>query len=86
MPVLSQMAQDFLAIPATSAPSESMFSQASDIITKKRNRLGADTVNMLMCLRSWGVPQFAEQTDVEPKESQNSSEVLLEDDDSDIYM
>ena len=31
------MARDFLRIPATSAPSERVFSQGVDIITRKRN-------------------------------------------------
>ena len=54
-PIMSQMAKDYLAIPATSAASERVFSNASDIITKKRNRLSPDTLCLLLCLRSWGV-------------------------------
>ncbi len=49
------MVRDHLAIPATSAASESVFSIGSDIITKKRNRLGASNTRRLLCLRDWGV-------------------------------
>jgi hypothetical protein len=50
------MARDHLAIPATSAVSESVFSIiGDDIITKKCNRLGADNTRRLLCLRDWGV-------------------------------
>jgi hypothetical protein len=34
---LSKMARDFLCIPATSVPVECIFSQAGDLISKKRN-------------------------------------------------
>jgi hypothetical protein len=34
-PVIACIVRDYLAIPATSAPSESVFSQASDIVTKR---------------------------------------------------
>ena len=54
-PIMSQMARDYLAIPATSAASERVFSNGGDIITKKRNRLAPDTLRFLLCLRSWGV-------------------------------
>ncbi|CAG8786743.1 15771_t:CDS:2, partial [Dentiscutata erythropus] len=36
---LTRMAQDYLAIPATSAPIERIFSNATDLITPKRNNL-----------------------------------------------
>jgi len=63
------MARDYLAIPATSAASECVFSCGSDIITKKRNRLGGDNTRRLLCLRDWGVLEEAEETsDVEKEE------------------
>lgn len=54
-PIISRMAKDHLAIPATSAASESVFSVGGDIITKKRNRLGADNTRRLLCMRDWGI-------------------------------
>jgi hypothetical protein len=54
-PIVAQIARDHLAIPATSAASESVFSVGSDIITKKRNRLGTGNTRRLLCLWDWGV-------------------------------
>src|SRR5450432_393723 len=68
-PIVARMARDHLAIPATSAPSEYVFSVGSDIITKKRNRLGGDNTRRLLCLRDWGVLEEAEDTsDIEREE------------------
>lgn len=53
-PTIAKIARDFLAIPATSAPSECVFSGGSDLISKKRARLSVDSIQMLMCLRDWG--------------------------------
>jgi hypothetical protein len=58
-PIIACIARDFLAIPATSAPSECVFSQGGDILTKKRNRLTGDMIRMIVCLKSWGV--FADE-------------------------
>uniref|UniRef100_A0A1X7T0Z4 HAT C-terminal dimerisation domain-containing protein n=1 Tax=Amphimedon queenslandica TaxID=400682 RepID=A0A1X7T0Z4_AMPQE len=38
-PLLSQVAMDFLHIPATSTPSERVFSTAGNTVTQKRNCL-----------------------------------------------
>jgi len=54
-PIISKIAGDYLAIPATSAPSECVFSIGSDVVTKKRNRLTGDSVRMIMCLKDWGI-------------------------------
>jgi hypothetical protein len=50
-PTIARMARDHLAIPATSAASECVFSVGSDIVTKKRNRLGAGNTRRLLCLQ-----------------------------------
>ena len=52
-PILSLVAQDYLAIMATSASIEREFSKLSDITTRKRGRLSAERVNQLICLKSW---------------------------------
>ena len=52
-PNLSRMAKDFLAIPATSVPSESAMSTAGRVIDDYRSRLNPDTVKMLMVGQSW---------------------------------
>jgi|SRR5690348_164678 hAT family C-terminal dimerisation region len=42
-PCLARMARDYLAIPATSAPTERVFSAGADLITDKRGSLGEET-------------------------------------------
>ena len=54
-PLIASIAKDHLAIPATSADSERVFSVGGDIIIKKRNRLSPSTLRYLLCLRNWGV-------------------------------
>jgi hypothetical protein len=52
-PIVAKMARDFLAIPASSVPSEQLFSQAGDVITKKRNRLLEQSSSAVLLLKSW---------------------------------
>lgn len=56
-PVIAWIAKDYLPIPATSVPSESVFSQGSDVVTKKRNKLTGDSISiwMIVCLKAWGI-------------------------------
>jgi hypothetical protein len=49
--IIAHKAGDHLAIPATLATSKCVFSVGSDIITKKRNRLGAGNTRRLLCLQ-----------------------------------
>ena len=58
-----QIARDFLAIPATSAPSERVFSLTDNLISKKRTSITSENVRYVLCLRSWGVL-------VEPKDKE----------------
>lgn len=55
---LAQMARDYLPIPATSVPSEQVFSTGKNLITDKRNRLVGKTIRMCLCLRSWWTSLF----------------------------
>jgi len=56
------MARDFLAIPATSVPSERMFSIAGQILTKRRSSLSENMMNALMCTRNWlGFPEVTQE-------------------------
>jgi hypothetical protein len=52
-PRLARMAFDMFGIPAMSADAERTFSSGGDMVTKKRNRLHADTVNACLCLKQW---------------------------------
>ena len=47
------MARDFLAIPATSVPSERVFSIAGQILTKRRSSITESMMNALMCCKDW---------------------------------
>jgi hypothetical protein len=52
-PILSRIAFDLLAAPATSAADERAFSEADDTINYERPRLHEDTAEATQCLRSW---------------------------------
>jgi len=54
-PIITLMARDYMAIPATSAPSERVFSEAGNLITKKRGKISSENVRYVLCLRSWGI-------------------------------
>ncbi len=47
------MAFDMFGIPAMSTDVEWTFSDDGDMITKKHNRLHADTVSACLCLKQW---------------------------------
>jgi hypothetical protein len=49
-PTLKDLAFKFLAIPATSVPSERLFSSAGDIISAKRSSLGSELARELIFL------------------------------------
>jgi hypothetical protein len=71
-PTIACIARDHLAIPATSAASERVFSNGSDIITKKRNRLSPSTIRYLLCLRDWG--QLPDSIDSDDEQADNEME------------
>lgn len=52
-PVLSAMAKDFLSASGTGIPVERLFSSGPDIITAKRQCLTAESIQKLVCLKSW---------------------------------
>ena len=47
------MAKIYLAIPATSAPSERAFSQGRLFVDHTRAKLTAEHLTALICLKSW---------------------------------
>ena len=50
-PSLYQLATKYLCIPATSVPSERIFSKAGEIMSKKRNRISVKHMNNLIFLK-----------------------------------
>lgn len=51
--VLAEMAKDYFSISVSTVSVESLFSQAGEVITDRRNRLSNSVVQQIMCLRSW---------------------------------
>ena len=51
LPLLARLAREHLCVPATSVPSERVFSTAGDILSAQRASLNADKVDMLIFLK-----------------------------------
>ena len=67
-PVFSTLAKDILTMPVSTTSLESTFSLTGRIIEERRRRLGAYTVEMLICCKDWKLGQEKGQHTVEDKE------------------
>ena len=50
-PILARLAREFLAIPATSAPSERVWSRAAQVLTHKRSKIKSTLSERIMFIR-----------------------------------
>lgn len=57
-PTLAKLVRDLLAVCASSCESERWFSQSGRLVTKSRCSLGANSIQMAMCLKSWYAHEF----------------------------
>jgi len=76
LPILIQIARDFLPIPTSSAASERVFSQGGDLIAEKRNRISGANTPYVLCLRPWGV--FVGDDDFDETEEQKEDRDIKE--------
>jgi hypothetical protein len=57
MPGLAKMANKYLCIPATSVPSERLFSKAGLVTNDRRNRLNPKKLDQILFLNGWFTSQ-----------------------------
>jgi hypothetical protein len=77
-PRLGRMAKEILSIPETSASSERAFSVGKDVFGIARMRLQPETVEALICLRSWYKLGIIAKMDVQSFLYENGDEKLME--------
>ena len=53
--IITQIARDYLVIPAILAPSKRVFSIAGNLVLKKRTRVSSKNIRYVLYLRSWGL-------------------------------
>lgn len=68
------MARDYLAIFATSALIERVFSGGTDLVTQRRCSLKGNTIHEAMCLKNWLKTGFGE-INIENLEDINNLEI-----------
>jgi hypothetical protein len=81
-PVLSILAKDIITVPVSTVSSESIFSLTGRIIEERRRRLGADSVEMLICTKDWELGEESGQHTVVDKELEDYFKNQFLDEDS----
>ena len=75
------MAKDIMLVPVSTTSSESCFSLTGRIIEERRQRLGLETVEMLVCIKDWELGQQRAQHVVEDQEIEDYFKNLWLDED-----
>ena len=80
-PTLAIVAKNLFCIPATSASCERAFSTLTDVVTKKRNRLHAETTQKLTFLKNniQYMPTYTTYSEEEETATQTGNDKDLED-------
>jgi hypothetical protein len=81
-PLLSKLAKQLLAVPATSCPSERLFSAAGCIVTKRRAALTAKHAEQIISLYEWSRRCQAAQSSALVDDSNSSSEIDTQSDET----
>eukprot|EP00267_Zea_mays_P053431 XP_020406558.1 zinc finger BED domain-containing protein DAYSLEEPER-like [Zea mays] len=75
-PILSIMARDIMSVLASTTSSESTISLSGRILEDRRQRLNAETVEMLVCIKDWELGQQQAQHVVVDNELEESFKEL----------
>ena len=74
--ILSIIAREIMSVPASTTSSESTFSLYGRILEDRRQRLNAETVEMLVCIKHWELGQQRAQHVVVDNELEESFKYL----------
>ena len=83
-PVLCLLAKDIMTVPVSTTSSESTFSLSGRVIEERRRRLGADTVEMLICTKDWELGEEHGQHTVVDKELEDYMKNQFLDEDAEV--
>jgi hypothetical protein len=82
--VLCLLAKDIMTVPVSTTSSESTFSLSGRVIEERRRRLGADTVEMLICTKDWELGEEHGQHTVVDKELEDYMKNQFLDEDAEV--